>query len=111
MEFAIEDAGNGVTIAVLKGRLDVAGAAAIDLKFNAFAGARRALVIDLAEVSFIASMGIRLLLLAARAVNAKGGKIALAAPNADVASVLATARVDGLMPVCNSRADAIARVR
>jgi anti-anti-sigma factor len=111
MEMIVEDAGDGVTVAVLKGRLDIAGAAAIDLKFNALAGGRRLLVIDLSEVGFIASMGIRLLLMAARTVAAKGGKMALAAPNADVASVLATARIDGVVPVCDSRAAAIAATR
>lgn len=110
MEMIVEDAGNGVTIAVLTGRLDVAGAAKIDLKFNATAGARRAFIVDLSGVGFIASMGIRLLLVGARAVAAKGGKMALLSPTPDVASILYTARIDGLVPVCENREAAIAAV-
>ena len=110
MEMIVEDAGNGVSVAVLTGRLDVAGAGQIDLKFNATAGARRALIVDLSGVSFIASMGIRLLLLGARAVVSKGGKMALLGPSPDVASVLYTARIDGIVAICVSREDAIAAV-
>ena len=110
MDMTIQDAGNGVSLAVLTGRLDIAGAGQIDLKFNAAAGAPRALIVDLSGVSFIASMGVRLLLIGARTVAAKGGKMALLAPSPDVASVLLTARIDGVVTICATREAAIAAV-
>jgi anti-sigma B factor antagonist len=110
MEMSIEELDGGVTLTTLRGRLDVAGAGQIDLKFNATAGARKALIVDLSGVSFIASMGMRLLLIAGRTVAAKGGKMVLLAPTADVDAVLRTARIDGVMPICTARAAALAAV-
>jgi hypothetical protein len=43
------------------------------LKFNAAAGARKALVVDLSGTNFIASMGMRLLLIASKTMAAHGG--------------------------------------
>lgn len=110
MEMNLEEIDGGVTLAVLKGRLDVAGAGAIELKFNATAGARRALIVDLSNVNFIASMGMRLLLIAGKTSAAKGGKMALLAPPAEVASVLRTAGVDTVIPICATRDAALATV-
>jgi anti-sigma B factor antagonist len=111
MELSVEELDGGVTLATLRGRLDVAGAGQVELKFNATAGARKALIVDLAEVSFIASMGMRLLLIAGRTVAAKGGKMALFAPTPEVDAVLRTARLDGVMPICGDRAAALVAVK
>src|SRR5262245_49084290 len=110
MEMIVENLEKDVTLVTLNGRLDVGGAAEIDLKFNTLAGARRALIVDLSKVTFIASMGIRLLLTGARAIANKKGKIALLSPLPDVANVLQTARIDAMIPICASRADAVAAV-
>ena len=110
MEMIVENLEKDVTLVTLDGRLDVGGAAEIDLKFNALAGARRAVIVDLSHVSFIASMGIRLLLTAARAINNKRGKIALVSPIPDVANVLQTARIDAMIPICASQAEALVTV-
>lgn len=110
MEMTTEDLPGGVTLAVLRGRLDVAGASAIELKFNATAGARKAMVVDLSAVSFVASMGMRLLLLVGKTMSARGGKMALLSPLPEVASVLHTAGIDTVIPICASRDDAVAKV-
>ncbi len=110
MEMILEELEGGVTLATLLGRLDMAGTAEIDLKFNATAGARRALIVDLSGVSFMASMGMRLLLIAGRIIAAKGGKMALLAPTTEVEAVLRTARLDGVIPICTARAAALAVV-
>jgi anti-sigma B factor antagonist len=107
MEMAVEDAG-GVTQVVLRGRLDTAGADSIDLKFNAIAGSKRNIVVDLSDVSLLTSLGIRVLLLGARAVKSKGGKLVILAPDANIRSVLQTAKTDSLVPVFDDRNAAIA---
>jgi anti-anti-sigma factor len=109
MDMNVEEA-DGVTIAALNGRLDVAGAGAIELKFNALAGARRALVVDLSQVSFVASMGIRLLLIAGKTVTAKGGKMTLLAPVPEVETVLKTAGIASIIPISATRGAALAAV-
>ena len=62
------------------------------------------------HVSFLASMGIRLLLTGARAVANKRGKMALLSPIPDVADVLKTARIDAMIPICANKDDAVATV-
>ncbi|HEX4192578.1 MAG TPA: STAS domain-containing protein [Stellaceae bacterium] len=110
MEMSMEDLPGGATLVVLRGRLDVAGASAIELKFNATAGARKAMVVDLSGVSFVASMGMRLLLLVGKTMSARGGKMALLSPLPEVASVLHTAGIDTVIPVCTARDEAVAKV-
>jgi anti-sigma B factor antagonist len=110
MEMNVEELPGGVTLAALRGRLDVAGTGAIELKFNATAGARKALVVDLSGISFIASMGMRLLLIAGKSMAARGAKMALLAPIPEVAAVLHTAGIDTVIPVCGGRDAALAAV-
>jgi anti-anti-sigma regulatory factor len=71
MEMDVEEASGGVPFVILRGRLDTVGAGAIDFKFNAIAAARRAVVVDSSQVDFPASLGIRVLVLEARAVKNK----------------------------------------
>ena len=44
-------------------------------------------------------MGLRSIVLPARAVNSRGGKVVLFAPNAMVESVLKTSGIDSLLPI------------
>src|SRR5262245_58856021 len=93
------DAGGGITRVTLNGRLDIAGAAAIDLRFAALASAERPLLlIDLSQVSFLASIGIRTFFTAARTVKLRRGRMALLSPPAPVAKVLESAAVGSLIP-------------
>jgi anti-sigma B factor antagonist len=110
MEMHVEDTDRGVTNVILRGRLDTAGADSIDLKFNAIAGAKRAVVVDLSNVNLLTSLGIRVLLLGARAVKSKGGKLVLLSPDANVRAVLETAKTDTVIPIFDDRNAAIAAV-
>jgi anti-sigma B factor antagonist len=111
MEMQVEELDNGVTNVVLRGRLDTVGAGVIDLKFNVIAGSKRAIVVDLSEVDFLASLGIRVLVIGAKAVKNKGGKIVLLSPDENVHSVLKTAGIEQLIPVLFDRDAAIAAVQ
>lgn len=111
MDMQIEEADGAITNVVLRGRLDAAGAGAIDLKFNALAGARRSIIVDLSAVDFLASLGIRLLITGAKAVKNKGGKLVLFSPTENVLAVLNTAGIEQLIPVMFDRGAAIAAVR
>jgi anti-sigma B factor antagonist len=111
MDMQVEDLADGVTNVALRGRLDTVGAGVIDLKFNAVAGSKRAIVVDLAGVNFLASLGIRVLVLGAKAVKNKGGKFVLLSPDENTYSVLKTAGIDEIIPIMFDRAAAIAAVR
>jgi anti-sigma B factor antagonist len=110
MQMLIEDIESGVTGVILQGRLDTVGANSIDLKFNAVAVAKRAVVVDLSKVNLLSSLGIRVLLLGAKAVKSKGGKLALLSPDANVRAVLEAANTDTVIPIFDDRNAAIAAV-
>ena len=110
MEMVVKELDGGIAHVILRGRLDTTGADAIDLKFNVIAGSRRAIIVDLSEVDFLASLGIRVLLLGARTVKSKGGKVVILSPSENVSSVLTTARTDTLIPIFFDRDAAIAAV-
>jgi anti-anti-sigma factor len=111
MEMEVEELGGGVTNVVLRGRLDTAGVDAIDLQFNAVADAKRAIVVDLTQVNFLTSRAIRMLVIGARAVTNKGGKLVLLSTNEWVNFVLKAAEIEQFIPVLFDRSVAIAAVR
>jgi anti-sigma B factor antagonist len=111
MPIAIEDLEGGVTKVVLSGRIDIAGASAIDMPMSVVAGSRRAVIVDLSAVEFMASMGLRALVVAAKSVASKRGRMVLLAPRVDVEDVIRTAGIDELIPIHRTEAEAMAAVK
>jgi anti-anti-sigma factor len=111
MQISSEELADGITRIALDGRLDIAGAAAVDLKMNVIAGGAKKLLIDLQKVSFLGSMGLRSIVLPARAVHSRGGKVVLFAPDQMVESVLKTSGIDSLLPIHHDMAAAIAALQ
>ena len=111
MELTFADLENGVRKIDLKGRLDIEGATAIDLKFTSLAATQRAfLVIDLTLVDFIASLGVATLVRSAKAAKLRKGNLVLFNPQPNVAKVLAATRVDQVVPVYGNLDEACAFV-
>lgn len=102
MRMETEEVAPGVTKANLDGRLDIGGAQQIDLPFNAIAGSKRALIVDLSKVAFVASLGLRLLIVAARAVQRKGGRMVLLQPTPEVESVLISSGTNHVVPIVHN---------
>jgi stage II sporulation protein AA (anti-sigma F factor antagonist) len=110
VEIQVEELESGVTNLVLRGRLDSVGAEAIEAAFNAVTGAKRAVVVDLSQVTFLTSRGIRMLVFGAKAVTNKGGKIVLSSPNEWVRFVLESAEIEQFIPMLLDHSAAIAAV-
>lgn len=110
MDMVVDDLDGGITNVSLRGRLDTVGAEGIDLPFSVIAGEKRAVIVDLSDVDFLASLGIRVLLTSARAVQRKGGKLAIVAPEGNVLTVLRTAGMETLIPIFQKRETAIEAV-
>jgi anti-anti-sigma factor len=110
MPIAIQDLDGNVTRVVLSGRIDVAGAHEIDMPMNVVAGSRRAVVIDLSAVDFMASMGLRSIVLGAKSIISKRGKVVLFAPQPAVEEVITVSGVDELIAIYHDEAVAFAAV-
>jgi len=111
MQISTEELADGVTRIALDGRLDIAGASAVDLKMNVAAGSANKLLIDLKNVTFLGSMGLRSIVLPARAVHSRGGKVVLFAPGEMVESVLKTSGIDSILPIYHDLAAALAALQ
>jgi anti-sigma B factor antagonist len=110
MPITIEDLPNNVTKVVLSGRIDIAGAGVIDMPMSIVGGTKRAVIVDLSAVDFMASLGLRSVVLSGKAVLSKGGKYVLLAPQPQVEEVITTSGVDELFPIIREEAEAIAAV-
>jgi anti-anti-sigma factor len=102
-----EDRGTTARVA-LTGRLDIVGAEKIALPLATLAGAKRGLIVDMSGVSFIASMGIRHLLSAAKALTRRKGLLVLLNPTDMVAEVLTASGLTNLLPIVRSDSEAVA---
>jgi len=99
MELQTEQLADGINKLALAGRMDGPGVQEIDLRFTALTAAQKALiVVDLSLVSFLASIGIRTLVISAKALRRRGGHMALLSPQPQVADVLRTAGIESVIP-------------
>jgi anti-anti-sigma factor len=108
MKLSTEEMDNNVTRVVLEGRLDIEGAAAVDLRMNVIAGSAKQLLLDLGGVTFLGSMGLRSILVPAQVVKRRGGKVVLYNPTAMVEEVLRASNIPSLIPVCHDLDSALA---
>jgi anti-anti-sigma factor len=105
MNLAVSELNNGITKISLEGRLDVDGALKIDSEFNKIAEEKKNVLVDLSDVTFIASLGLRTLITGAKATATQGGKLVLFNPQPNVEKVLRTSHVDTVMPIIRDSTD------
>lgn len=110
MPISILDLDDNVTKVVLSGRIDIAGARELEMPLAVIAGSRRAVVIDLSSVDFMASLGLRGIVVSAKAIFRKSGKIVLLFPQPQVEEVIVITGIDQLIPIFHDEAAAIAAV-
>ena len=110
MPIVIHDLEGDVTKVVISGRVDIAGAREIEMPMSVVAGSRRAVVVDLSAVEFLASLGLRGIVVSARSIFSKRGKIVLLRPRPQVEEVITTTGINQLIPIFHDEAEAIAAV-
>ena len=102
MELAVHDLDSGILQIDLSGRMDVNGTQQIDLKFTALTATRKAqILVDLSNVTFIASIGLRTLISNAKAQKARGGRMVLYQPSDQVEQVLRATGIDTIIPIAH----------
>jgi anti-anti-sigma factor len=100
-----------ITRVILDGRMDIEGAQEIDLRMNVTAGSARFLLIDLLNVSFLGSMGLRSIVIPAKNVHRRGGKVAIFGPIPMVEEVLKASKIDEVIPIFHNLDAAVAALR
>lgn len=95
---SVEKLSDAVTRVILSGALDIKGAAEVELPFSTVTAKNERVVVDVAEVDYVASIGLRLLVGAARTVTRRGGRLVLCNATPNVTRVLETSGLSGLLP-------------
>lgn len=106
MELEVVEHAPPLTLAYLRGRMDSQGAEGIELKINATLLRGGDCVLDLSGVTFLASLGIRVLISAAKQLDRRGAKLVLVAPRELVDQALRHSSIDEIIPVVASADEA-----
>lgn len=110
MEMTLSEIAGAAKIA-LTGRLDTPGVDHIETRFTAsVVPPARNTIVDLSGVSFMSSMGIRMLIAAARALAQRKGRMVLFGAQPLVADILTTAGLGKIVPIAADEIEALARL-
>lgn len=101
MSASFQDVGADLRRITVSGRLDTEGTDTVSARLMELVEApKKGVVVDLSAVQFLASVGIRVLVASAKAVQKRGGKMAVVVARGSTASItLEVTGVDELIPV------------
>jgi anti-anti-sigma factor len=100
MQLYYSELENEVRLIKLTGVLDLIGVGLVERKLaEHVAGANAQVILDLSEVSFIASIGIRLLVTTAKSVGRGGGRLVIFNPSQSVREILDLTGVVEIIPM------------
>lgn len=98
-------------LATASGRIDLSNADDFTTALSAaLRGSRTALILDLSQVDYISSAGLRSLVITLKASKADNKGFAVAALQPMLAEIFAIARLTQLMPVFQTTREAVARL-
>ena len=100
-----------MAVVALKGRLDHKGSAEVEASFLGAAPDVSRIAVDLGEVEYVASIGVQLLIQKARALRKRNGALVLFDVPPLVRQSLVIARLDAVLPMVETREEALARLR
>ncbi len=92
----------------LKGALDIAGSGEVEAPLTKISETRSKVIVNFTEVTFLASIGIRLLVKAARSIAKKSGRLVVFNPSDDARKVLRSTGIDTIIAVVADEKAAIA---
>jgi anti-anti-sigma factor len=99
----------GVKKVILVGRLDTAGVSLIETRFAAgVASAGRHTMVDLTQVEFLASLGVRMLITTTRALSGRGARLVMYGATPPVMEIIETMGFSDIVPVVDSESEAVA---
>jgi anti-sigma B factor antagonist len=102
----------GIRKITLTGSMDIDGTQSIELQLNTQTSVEKAQVIlDLAGVDFMASIGIGVIVQCARSARRRGGNLVILAPQPVVSLVLTKTRIDTVVPIAATFDEALRLLR
>ena len=111
MKLDYSELDNGIRLIKLNGSLDMNGTYSIEVQFVRYcAGENIRVLVDLAKVNFISSIGIPLLVNTAKSIVSRGGKVILLNPQDNVLKVLEMVGVPKMIPIHTDMRTAIAEL-
>jgi anti-anti-sigma factor len=106
MEIVEQKSGNVLTLA-LQGRLDGMTSKGVEQKILALIeGGERRLALDLSGLEYVSSIGLRVLMLAAKRLKAVGGKLAICGLKPAIKKVFDIAGFGSILRIVPTRQDA-----
>lgn len=99
MEMKVRDLNDGIRAVVFQGALDTDGAGKVDASLATLTDAKNRLLIDMADVTYLSSIGIRALIQGARSVVRHGGRMVLVRPRPNVDRILRLAGTHQVVPI------------
>jgi len=100
MKLQYNELDSNIRLIKLTGKLDMYGVNVIDVEFiRRCSGENPRVLVDLSGVNYISSIGIPMLINAAKSVASRGGKLALLNPQRNVAEVLELTGIPLIIPI------------
>jgi len=108
MSISHDDIGDNLRRIVITGRLDMPGTDSVASTLEKLVAApKKGVVVDLSSVRFLASIGIRALIISAKAVEQRGGKMVLVVDGGStVLESLVATGIDQMIPVFRNTTEA-----
>ncbi len=103
MKLEVSELDGATYLIKLSGRLDIIGTGEIETRFAGYCAVNQSRVlVDLSEVDFLASIGIRLLVINAKSVASRGGRMFIVNPSPNVRHVLDISGIPPIIPMYDS---------
>jgi len=103
---------NGLAVVSLKGRLDINTHGQLEAELNALAGkGQTKVLVDVKDLDYISSAGLRVLLSGAKQFKKINGTIALASLAPTVRQVFEISGFSSIFPLYASREEALAKIK
>jgi anti-anti-sigma factor len=103
---------DSITYIALVGRLDVQGVSDIQYEFHfQTTGQPRSVLVDISQVTYVASLGVSMLLSAAKELARHGAKMVLLGPSEHVRHTLETSALHQVIPIAIEETAALEQLR
>jgi anti-anti-sigma factor len=99
------------TVIQVKGRLDAGSSPELEKEIDGLAGAgEKVLLLDLAELNYISSAGLRVILVGAKKLKNKGGSLSVSSLVSVVKEVFDISGFSAIIPIFGSAAEGLEKI-